>query len=283
MAATLDIDLLRTFVAFADTGSFTRAARQVNRTQSAVSMQMKRLEDLVGKPLYERNGRGVILTGDGSALAGYARRILSLHEEALSGFLKPDLTGTVRVGTPDDFAAALLPGLLSRFAELYPRVHLEVRCDYSDHLRRALDAGELDLAIMSFAPDDEHGTILRREPVVWATSRMHEAHLRDPVPLAVFHANCKFYIWGVQALNAAGRTYRIAYTSGSFSGIEAAVATGLAISPIARSSMTPAFRELGPEEGFPPLPMVSIGVCVAPRVRGEASARLAEHIVQSFA
>lgn len=282
MSQTIDIDLLRTLVAVADSGSFSRAAGYVHRTQSAISMQMKRLEDIVGRPLFERDGRQMILTSDGKALTGYGRRMLALQEEALRRFRGDELTGTVRVGIPDDYAASLLPVLFARFAETHPNVHLQVRCEQSGPLRNALSAGEVDLAVLSFGSQTEEGTVLRREPAVWATSEQHMVHRQDPLPLAVFQPDCIFQVWAITALDALGRRYREAYTTSSVSAIQAAVVSGFAVTVVARSSLVPGMRELGADEGFPPLPNVSIVLCRSPRARNPATARLADEIIESF-
>ena len=282
MGASLDPELLRTFVAFADTGSFTRAARLVDRTQSAVSMQMKRLEEIVGRPLFDREGRQLTLSHDGHQLVGYARRMLMLHDEALSRFASPAVSGTVRVGTPDDYAASVLPLILSRFAEAYPLVHLEVLCDTTERLTGLLENGELDMAIVTCAPSRERGTVLRREPIVWATSRQHSAHEREPLPLALFFPDCQFHTHALEVMQAEGRPHRIAYSSHSLAAIEAAVLAGLAVTAIARSALSDGMRELKVEEGFPSMPWISIALCVAPRGRSEAGAHLVQHIVDSF-
>jgi DNA-binding transcriptional LysR family regulator len=282
MPASLDPELLRTFVAFADTGSFTRAARLVDRTQSAVSMQMKRLEETVGRPLFDREGRQLALSHDGRQLVAYARRMLRLHDEALARFAEPDLVGTVRVGTPDDYAASVLPLVLSRFAEAYPQVHLEVLCDTTARLRARMDEGALDMAIMTTAPDQERGTVLRREPVVWAVSRQHAAHEREPLPLALFFPDCRFHAYALETLEREARPHRIAYSSHSLAAIQSAVLAGLAVTAIARSAVSEGMRELTPDEGFPSLPRISIALCLAPKPRNEAGARLAQHIVDSF-
>lgn len=282
MSGTLDIDLLRTFAAFADTGSFTGAAPLVRRTQSAVSMQMRRLEELSGKTLFERAGRQLVLTADGVTLLGYARRILALHDEAVTRFTEPEIAGTVTVGTPDDYANTLLPLLFSRFAETYPRVHLEIRCEQSPQLMVALNAGKLDLALISRDPGAEEGIVLRREPVVWATSPQHRAHELDPTPLALFLQDCKFHQWAIAALDAAERPYRVAYTSPSLSALTAAVTSGLAVTAIAQSSLSDGMRVLGEKDGFPTLPMVDIALVLGRRADSEAGKRLAEHIIDTF-
>jgi DNA-binding transcriptional LysR family regulator len=282
MTPTLDIDLLRSLVAFADSGSFTKAAGVIGRTQSAVSMQMKRLEEMVGKPLFARDGRDLTLTHDGERMVGYARRMLKLHEEAVASFAEPMLTGTVRVGIPDDYAVSVLPVLFSRFAESYPGVHLEVHCESSDLLYPRIRSGLLDLAVLTEQDIDRGGRLLRQEPVVWATSRQHLTHRLDPLPLAVFPAPCVFRKWATQRLEALARPYRIAYSSRSMAAISVAVTSGLAITPIATSSMTPDMRVLTEAEGFPPLQEARISLYQASNTADPAIARLVDHIVQSF-
>ncbi len=282
MAPTLDIDLLRSLVAFADSGSFTKAAGVVGRTQSAVSMQMKRLEEMLGKPLFARDGRELALTQDGERMVGFARRMLKLHEEAVASFAEPLLTGTVRVGIPDDYAVSVLPVLFSRFAESYPGVHLEVHCESSDLLYPRIRSGALDLAVLTEQDIDRGGRLLRQEPVVWATSRQHLTHRLDPLPLAVFPAPCVFRKWATQRLEAMARPYRIAYSSRSMAAISVAVTSGLAITPIVRSSMTPDMRILTEEDGFPPLQEARISLYQAANAADPAIARLVDHIVQSY-
>ena len=282
MAPTLDIDLLRSLVAFADSGSFTKAAGVVGRSQSAVSMQMKRLEEMLGKPLFAREGRELALTHDGERMVGFARRMLKLHEEAVASFTEPLLTGTVRVGIPDDYAVSVLPVLFSRFAESYPGVHLEVHCESSDLLYPRIRSGALDLAVLTEQDIDRGGRLLRQEPVVWATSRQHLTHRLDPLPLAVFPAPCVFRKWATERLEAMARPYRIAYSSRSMAAISVAVTSGLAITPIVRSSLTPDMRILTEEDGFPPMQEARIALYQASNAADPAIARLVDHIVQSY-
>lgn len=160
----IDTELLRTFVAIAEHGGFTRAAEAVNRTQSAVSMQMKRLEeDVLQRSLFERDGRQTRLTAEGQVLLGYARRILKLHGEVFNTLRRPHMVGSVRIGTPDDYVMRFLPAILSRFAEAYPLVQVEVHCDTSLNL---LARNDLDLSIVTREPGTEIGQLLRQEPFV---------------------------------------------------------------------------------------------------------------------
>lgn len=271
MAVHLDLDLLRTFVAIVDAGGFTSAAQQVHRTQSAVSMQVRRLEVALDRTLFQREGRGVQLTPDGEALLGYARRLLKLHDEALAVLSRPDLTGLVRLGTPDDYVGRFLPDILVRFARAFPRVQVEVHCEPSVNLRRLLADDRLDLALITSTPGAETGEVLRREPTVWATAERHLAHEDDPLPLALFQSGCPFRDWALAGLQERGRPYRIAYTSASLTGILAAVTAGLAVTVLSRSILPAEVRPLRAEEGFPPLPPASITLH-----RGHAVSAVAE-------
>lgn len=283
MTTTLEIDLLRTLSAIADTGGFGRAAARVHRSQSAVSMQMKRLEELVGRPIFARDGRRMRLTNDGKSLVAYANRLLAVHDEAVAYFAEPALSGNVRLGTPDDYATNLLPVVLSRFGELYPNVHVEVQCGHTNGLRAALDDGELDLALLSRAPGEKEGLVLLRDPVVWVTAPDQPTHRRDPLPLAVYPPPSRYHQWVMAALDAAGRAYRIAYTSSDLLVLQGAVSAGLAVAAIARSSNTLGLRELGPDEGMPALPEVTIALVTSRHGGSPASRRLAEEIAGSLA
>ena len=179
---SIDAELLRSFVAIADHGGFTRAAEAVNRTQSAISMQMKRLEeDVLQRSVFERDGRQVKLTAEGQILLGYARRILKLHGEVLTTLREPHMVGSVRIGTPDDYVMRFLPGILSRFAQAYPLVQVEVHCEPSYQL---LQRRDLDLSIVTREPGTEIGQLLRQERIVWAEAQGFCPHEQEPLPLA---------------------------------------------------------------------------------------------------
>ena len=283
MATELDSDLLRTFVTIADAGGFTRAAQLVHRTQSAVSMQMKRLEENVGKPLFERDGRSVVLTLEGETLLGYARRILKLQDEVIASLNRPDMVGLVRIGTPDDYVARFLPPVLARFAQAYPHIQVEVRCEPSALLTEALDNGELDLTLITCDSDAVGDQILRREPTVWACSERHFAQERNPLPLALFQKGCFLRNWAIRALDDMERSYRVAYTSPSLTGVLAAVSAGLAVTVLGESILPPGIRVLTAEEGFPPFPPANIVLRRAPRQKSKVIDCLAQHLAEGFA
>ena len=195
---SIDTELLRSFVAIADTGGFTRAAEAVNRTQSAISMQMKRLEDdVVQRALFERDGRQVRLTPEGQVLLGYARRILKLHGEVLNTLREPHMVGAVRIGTPDDYVMRFLPDILSRFAQAYPLVQVEVHCETSGQL---LQRQDLDLTIVTREPGKEIGQLLRQERFVWAEAQGFSPHEQNPMPLAMFNSGCFCRAWACNCL-----------------------------------------------------------------------------------
>jgi len=276
------IDLLQTFVAIAEGGSFTDAARRVHRTQSTVSMQIKRLEETLGRPVFVRDGRAVSLTHDGEVLLGHARRILRAHQEALAVFSEPDLEGTVTLGTPDEYAVSLLPAILARFAECQCRVHVEVVCDSTVNLLARLEENTIDFALVTQGYGGDDGIFLMRDDVVWATSARHCAHEQDPVPLALFQPGCRFRQRAIDALSAAGRSYRLALTSVSLAAIEAAVRAGLAVTVLSRSNVSPGMRILDERDGFPALPENRIELRRSEAARSDVHDCLAEYIVDSF-
>jgi DNA-binding transcriptional LysR family regulator len=277
---SVDIELLRTFVAINEHGGFTRAAQMVNRTQSAVSMQMKRLEnDLIGRPLFQRAGRQQNLTTEGQVLLDYARRILSLHSEMLNTLREPQMAGSVRIGTPDDYVMRFMQGILMRFAQSYPLVQVELHCEPSYNL---LQRQDLDLTIVTREPGNEIGQLLRREPLVWTQARDSQLHQMDPLPLALFNYRCFCRTWACHALEAASRNYRVAYTSPSLSAIMAAVTAGLAISAQLRSLIGAELCIIGSAQGLPDLPSASIVLLRNQRTTSPASEVLAGHIVEGF-
>ncbi|MCB1903848.1 MAG: LysR family transcriptional regulator [Gammaproteobacteria bacterium] len=282
MASILDTDQLQTFVAIADTGGFTRAAEIVHRSQSAVSMQMKKLEERIGHPLFEKSGRGVQLTWDGEILLAYARRILKLHEEAVVTLRRPDMVGSVRIGIPDDYVAAYLPGILVSFASTFPLVQVEVICEPSEYLMETINKGKVDLAIVTELPGNEKGEILRREATVWAGSRSHFVHEIDPLPLVLFQQGCIFRSWALKALDEINRPYRIAYSSPSITGIEAIVGAGLGVTVLVRSILSEGMQELTQREGFPELPDSVITLLRGPSAASPPIACLSDFILSHF-
>ena len=280
----LETDLIRTFVAISETGSFTRAAQRVLRTPSAVSMQIKKLEETLGRPLFLREGRRVSLTPDGEALLGYGRRLLRLNEEAVSRFVAPAVEGTVSFGAPDDFGTRFLPDILCRFAASHPLVEVDVVVGPSIDLLARLDAGTLDLTLATEGSGDDRprqGEIVYTESLQWVGLKGGIAYECDPLPLALSGQGCAWRAAALAALDGIGRRYRTAYTSEHCTGQMAALLADLAVAPFPASLVSPPLRRLGQAEGLPPLGNYHIILHVGTR-GGPAAEALAAHVIDCF-
>lgn len=283
MHTNLPTELLRTFITITDSGTFSQAAEQVNRTQSAVSMQIKRLEELVDKPLFKRDSRKLRLTPEGLTLLGYARRVLKLNDEAVSMLKRPELSGWVSIGLPDDYVTRFLPEILAGFSRNYPRVQVAVSCEPSHILRQKIQRGELDLAITtSPTPDVVNTLLLQLDPMIWVTSDQHFQHEETPLPLAMFSEQCYSRSWATNALEKANIDYRIAYTSASIMGLKAAVNAGLAVASISQSIIPSGLRELTVEDGFPALPSAAFLLHRNPESEHYVVDSLTGHICNAF-
>lgn len=278
----LDIDVMKTFIAIADFGSFARAAEEVHKTQSAVSMQMKRLEETLGRPIFVRDGRQNRLAADGERLLDYARRIVGLNDEVLSAFTRPDMTGLVRLGTPDDYADRFLPEILARFSRTHPLVQVDVECRASELLAQGTKRGELDLALVTCGSNRHDAEIIRMEPLVWVTSVRHCAHEREVLPLAVAQSGCDWRHIAIEALERAGKPFRIAYSSANSNAVNAAVLAGLAVGAEPELVVRPGMRRLTEADGFPDLGEFAIGLVQAPGKSSSAVDALRRHITESL-
>ncbi|MDE2384509.1 MAG: LysR family transcriptional regulator [Alphaproteobacteria bacterium] len=274
----LDVDQLKTFLAIADSGNFTRAAEEVNKTQSAVSMQMKRLEETLGRPLFSRDGRASRMTPDGERLVEFARRMVTLNDEAIGAFTQPEITGTVRFGTPDDYADLFLPEILARFARTHPMVNVDVDCNQSQVLAGHIRNSELDLAVVTFNGGDIHGEPLMSAELVWVTSPRHQVHLAETLPFASASISCGWRKLAERKLEQHHRPYRVAYVSPNFSTICNVVVQGLAVAVMPRICVRPGMRILTEAEGFPPLGSFEIGLMTKPGRASPAAKALAQHI-----
>jgi DNA-binding transcriptional LysR family regulator len=282
MTVLLDVDQLRAFIAIAETGSFTRAAEVVNKTQSAVSMQMKRLEERLDRPIFSRDGRASKLTEDGQRLLDYARRIVKLNIETIAAFSDAELSGRVRLGVPDDYADRYLPEIMARFSRAYPGVELSVICEPSVDLLERIDANEIDLAIVTNCETKRAAETFRRERLLWVTSNRHTTHSEQPLPLALGRPSCSWRRVAVERMETTGRPYRVIYSSSSAGAVAAAVLAGLAISVLPESGLRPGMRVLTAAEGFPELPSCRIGLVRNAHESSALADALAEHIVSSL-
>lgn len=281
-ALQLDSDLLRTFVAVADSGNFTRAADSVGRTQSAVSMQIKRLEEIVGEQLFERGSRGVELTRKGELLLGNSRRIVSLMEETEASFRAPPLSGRVRIGIPEEYGYTVLSQALGSFARAHPRVDITAHYGPSARNLAALDANQLDLAVVFEWEDVSNGETLRIDPTVWVTSDDHNQHLESPLPIALYDRSGWCTDFAMKSIEQRRLAYRIAYRSDTSGGLKLAVASGLAIAPISRSNIPEGCRELGAMEGFGDIDTSRVVLHRNPKSKGAVTDGMVEAIRAAF-
>lgn len=277
----LDLDLVRTFATIAALGNFTRAAENLRRQQSTISLQLQRLEDMLGQKLIERNPRLVKLTSEGEAFLGYARRMLDLNDEAVSRVNEPLMQGVVRLGTPEDFATRHLPDVLARFVQAYPAVALEVTCDLTLNLLERFRKKSFDLALIKQERSSEPGGIrVWREPLVWVTAERDFWSMKDAMPLVVSPAPCVYRTRATHALDKARRSWRIAYTCGSLAGSLAAVKAGLGITVLPKN-MVPSGLHIIDGRPLPDLKDTEIALLQAERLSIPAQ-RLRDHIIRSL-
>lgn len=282
MTIHLDSDLLRTFVAVADLENFTRAADAVGRTQSAVSMQMKRLEELVGGPLFERGPRGVALTRRGGDLLVNARRIVDLLNETAASLATPALGGSVRIGIPEEYGAKVLSRALSSFDKTHPNVEIMVRHASSAAQMAALEAGELDLAVVFEWQDAPKGEVLTVDPTVWATSETHGRHEDRPLQIALYDSSGWCTEFALRSLESRGIAYRIVYRSDTSGGLTVAVSSGLAVAPLSRSNIPAGCRELTAADGFGDIDASNVVLYRRKGANGDAVLAMAGAIREAF-
>jgi DNA-binding transcriptional LysR family regulator len=276
----LDLDLLRSFVSVVDAGGFTRAGERVHRTQSTVSQQIRRLEQTLGRELLHRNGKRVAPTEEGERLLSYARKILGLAAEARDVLARPAAEGVARLGISDDFAAYRLADMLSGFARSHPGMRLDVRCDLSVALRRSLERSELDLALLKREVGNGVAVAAWPERLHWVTSRRRPTDVRrDPVPLIVFEQGCLYRNRAIHSIEAAQRSWHVAYTSSSLAGIQAAVTAGLGISILPEIAILDGHLPFGPRHGFPPIGGTELALVVGSEP-SPATRRLAAQLVE---
>jgi len=276
----LDPDLLKAFVAVADQRSFTRAAAMLNRTQSAVSMQIKRLEDRLQAELFHRTKANVDLSAAGEGLLGYARRILTLNDEAIGRLRERTVEGVVRLGVMDDYGTLVVPPLIASFVAGYPLIHIEMETGLTSSMTARL--GEAyDLVIAMHPEGQGDGEFLRREQAVWAAGPQQAVEGANPLPLALYPQGCLFRKWAVEALDAAQRPWRLAFISHSLAAVESIAMQGLAVTVVKASTFPSKLRRLSDRDGMPPLPAADIRLHRASNLSRPASL-LADHLVEAL-
>ena len=279
----LPMDLLRTFVIAVDRGGFTRAGEFLGRTQPAISLQMKRLESLVGVPILVRQGRRLLPTAEGQSLLGYARQILSLNDEAIANLVRPGVSGRVKLGIPNEFASSVLPRIVRTFARTNPNVTLEVTCELSRPLLQKLRRNEFDLVIaLHERKGIAAGVKLWSEPLEWIGSREQPASSLSARSIVAAPAPCIYRDRMTGALNRQGHPWQIVYTSSSYGGICAAVSAGIGVTAIARSTVPEETQVLTDRSRFPSLPTLDVALHYDPERATPAVQRFAEYITETL-
>lgn len=274
----LQIDWLKSFVAAVDAGTLSSAASEVHRSQSAMSMQLKKLESAAGCRLLVRGARQLQLTHEGRTLLGYARRMLDLHAEAQAALQGESVSGLVRLGVPDDYAGKYLTPALRRFAPRHGGVEIQLDCEQSTSLIPRVARGELDLALVS-RDHVRRGTLLFHEPMVWVGAAQFDIWSRNPLPIAVYEEASLGRRSAIHSLALQGRPYKVVYNSSSLAGQIAAVESGLAVAALTQCSAPPHLQVLGTEHGLGPLEPMQVALYRSAASRGSKAVDSLHHML----
>jgi DNA-binding transcriptional LysR family regulator len=276
-------ELLRAFVAVVECNGYTPAAHYLHRTQAAISQQIARLEDAIGYDLFEQPKRQLKLSEQGKVLLDYARRLLALNNEAMEKLRPGVVSGSVRMGATNHYATTVLPSLLAEFANLYPNIHIDLEVGVAQDMQRKLGPA-FDLTINAFQGGEGNGVLLRKDRVVWATSRRAAPHGKKPVPLALLPQGSLLRRWAEEALTAAGHRWVVVQESSSVEVLKASVLAGLAVGVFQEATITPLadIRTLTPEEGFPTLPSSEMWLAQANRELPRAAKCLYEFLLEQL-
>lgn len=261
LLTNLPTDLLRTFIAVVELGGHSKAGAVLGRSQPAISLQIRRLEELVRTPLLTQAGRAIHPTPAGEALLSYAREMLRINDEAVRYFHRTDMTGVLRIGLPTDYAVAFLQNTLTTFRRHHPDVELEIHCDLSRELHQLLRSDDLDI-IVATMPTTRMPYLSRAwvEQPIWAAAETMILPDGRPVPLGAHLEGCDYRARMIEALNGAGQRWRIVYTGPGISGLQNAVLNGLCVTALTHATMLPGMRELDERDGFPRLEPLRIGL-----------------------
>jgi DNA-binding transcriptional LysR family regulator len=252
--ACLDSDLLRTFVAVTKAGSVTDGAAQIHRSQSATSLQIKRLETILGRAVFERHGRGVVLTEAGRHLLPIAQDVTTQLDRALRDLSQHTVQGTLKLGIPDDHGSKKLAQIIASFAAAHPLVELEVTCALSTQFPDALSKGGLDMAVYEVEHPGPPEQLLFEDPTCWVAADHVDFSVANPLPVALFDHACWWRDAAIANLQKRNKPYRVVYSSQSVAGVVAAVTAGVAVGLIGRSSLRPGLSKVSSAFGFGPTP-----------------------------
>lgn len=280
MSVNLPTELLRSLITVSDLGGYTKAAEVLNRSQPAISLQMRRLEDLVGKKLIVHDGKQMKFTEAGLKLSAYARQILHLNDDAMEQFRPSNLSGTIKIGLPTDYAVSYLQDVVLQFTHDHPDTQLEIHCDLSTNLLDSLYADQTQL-IVALVSEEKSQYLVHawEERPVWAVSKGSKIKRQSPIPLVGHFENCEYRKRMTSALKKIDRKWRIAYASPDISGVQDAVEAGFGVTALTRATLTPKMRRLTEADGFPMLEKIRIGLFYKlPRVT-EPGRKLANELI----
>jgi DNA-binding transcriptional LysR family regulator len=281
MRRDIDVGLLRAFVAVVETGGVTSAASLLNLTQAAVSQQLRRLEELFGRELFERHHKRLLLRPDGERLIAYAQRAIAFNDEVWGAMSAPAYVGEVRLGVPTDIVGAFIPPILKRFDKAWPRVRVALRCSTTPQLLEALRRGDVDLTLTTERACGANGEMLLEDDLVWAGAINGVAHRRDPLPVSLGRETCEFRPSVLKALRDAGRDWRPVSEAG-IDALKASLEADIAVGPFMRRTI-PDYLEAVDDERLPPLPRFQINMYLPRACQSEIAGELARHIRQEFA
>lgn len=274
----LPMECLRSFVTVTEVNGFTQAGKLLGKSQPAVSLQIKRLEELIDAPVFVRGGPQLELTVTGERMLRYAREMLALNDEALAELARPTISGRIRLGIPSEFATILLPRVLGRFTQSYPAVGLEIKCDLSSILLRE-EHGRYDLILaLQESPDPNYPSFIGSDELVWVTSANHDTHLQSTLPLIVAPEPCLYRARALKVLRNAGRNWRITYTNSDITGIQAAIEEGLGVTVLAQKTVPPSLKMLPFSSRFPRLGKVGVHLVYNHKSASEAVLKMVDHV-----
>ena len=282
MIRNIDIDILRAFLTIYEAGSFSHAAERLGRTQSTISQQIKKLEEILGHDVFLRNNRSVSLTTEGEVLLSYARKIIAMNDEVFGRISQPDISGTVRLGAPEAFATNHLPSVLVQFSKSHPGVALEVHCDLSHNLLEQFEKGHFDLILIKRDSKTKiHGNKVWRESLVWASREKQVFRMDDTIPLILSPFPCVYRSKVIDVLDKKKMKWNAVFTSASMAGRIAAAKAGLGITVIPKEmlSQVHGLISLAGDSGLPTVPAIEIDLLQNEQTTSDAAKRLAEHIV----
>ena len=283
VAINLPTDVLRSFLAVIDLGSFTKAGQLLGRTQPAISLQIRKLEELVGMTLMDTSGRNVALTRDGERLARYSRQLLAMNDEIVARLQHKETSGSLRVGLPNDYAVAFFQKALANFSKLSKDVEMSIQCDTSEQLLALFDKDELDIVIAMFDGSPPPGLIYTwTERPIWVASGDFDVENRSLIPIAAHPEGCHYRERMIRSLDLIGRPWRITFCSPGINGLQLAVQSGFGVTALTRRTLMRGMRVLTESEGFPPLPDIHVGMFFKNTGASTAALLLVNHIMKSL-